>query len=91
MQKHIDLLGWNAKDKVTGFTGVVEHIGVDLYGCVQALLRAPVVVDKSGEQKSAQVNWFDVSRLEKIGKRRVMEPIAPNGAKPPGGCDKPAK
>jgi hypothetical protein len=38
---HLQMLGFNAKDRVTGFSGVVSSICFDLYGCVQAALRPP--------------------------------------------------
>lgn len=31
MEQHYSLLGWKVKDKVTDFTGVVSHVGLDLY------------------------------------------------------------
>lgn len=78
MQEHLKLLGWEVKDKVTGFTGVVTHVGLDLYGCVQAIIHSKAY-EKDGTQQVANSTWFDVARLEKIGDRPVMEPIAVKG------------
>lgn len=72
IEKHIDLLGFRVKDKVTGFVGVVETIGFDLYGCVQAIVRPQLDSKKSNELPSC--SWLDVKRLEKVGTKRVMEP-----------------
>ena len=65
----IDLLGFPARDKITGYSGVVSSICFDLYGCVQAALSPPV--NDKGEIPDDR--WFDVSRLE-ISGARVMTP-----------------
>lgn len=67
--KHMDLLGLKAKDKVTGFTGVIATMSFDLYGCVQAVLTPPV--DKDGEMKDGK--WFDVTRLKILDDTPVMD------------------
>jgi hypothetical protein len=67
-KNHIDLLGRTAKDRVTGFTGVVVTISFDLFGCVQAILSPPV--NKDGKKEDG--HWFDVNRLELQGKSRKM-------------------
>ena len=67
LQKHVDLLGQHARDKVTGFVGVVDSISFDLYGCVQAVVRPPA---KDGEVKDGR--WFDVHRLVILDKPRAM-------------------
>jgi hypothetical protein len=62
--KHIDNLGRKAKDKVTGFSGVIESVGFDLYGCVQY-----VIVPEAKEGRDyGDSRWFDVTRLEVSGK-----------------------
>ena len=71
-KKHIDLLGFRAEDKVTGFKGVVSSESFDLYGCVQAAV-APGL-DKEG--KIADSHWFDVVRLKLQSKKPVM--VVPN-------------
>jgi hypothetical protein len=86
---HIDLLGKTAKDRVTGFTGVVVTVSFDLFGCVQAILQPPV--EKDGKRPDGC--WFDVNRLEVKGKGRVM-PVPEWGATPQthdhGPAEKPA-
>ncbi len=57
---HIELLGFKAVDKITGFKGVIDSISFDLYGCVQALLKP--TINKEGA--IPQSYWFDVSRLQ---------------------------
>lgn len=75
MEEHLEWLGWAVKDKVTGFKGVVTHVGCDLQGCVQAVVHPVAVSEKSGAQKLENSCWFDVSRLIRQGSQRVMEPI----------------
>lgn len=93
MQKNIEILGWKVKDKVTKFTGVVTHVGLDLYGCVQVLVQPNITVCNDGAQKLEGQLWFDISRLEKVGKLRVMNPIPMKGDKIVAGSDlnKPVK
>ena len=68
-KRHIELLGYKAKDKITGFSGVIDSICFDLYGCVQASLKPPV--DKDG--KIPEAYWFDVTRLEIKTNKRVVD------------------
>lgn len=63
----VNLLGHKAKDKVTGFSGVITTVCFDLYGCVQAAL-TPASVDNKAPESS---NWYDVNRLI-ISDERVM-------------------
>jgi hypothetical protein len=67
-QNHIDLLGKTAKDRVTGFQGVVSSVSFDLYGCLQAAISPPL--DKDG--KYVDGRWFDVNRLEIVDENRAM-------------------
>lgn len=83
MKEHLDLLGYSAKDRITGFEGVVDSVCFDLYGCVQASL-IPEHDKKDKEPKSGR--WFDVSRLKVTDKKRVMEPVTPQP--PTGPADK---
>lgn len=69
---HLDLLGYRAEDKITGFKGVVDSISFDLYGCIQASLRPPM--DSKGEIPTG--HWFDLTRLDVDPTARVIE--APN-------------
>lgn len=68
-ENHINLLGLKARDKITGFTGVVDSIAFDLYGCIQATLKPPIT--ESGEIPDG--HWFDVNRLEILDKDRVVD------------------
>lgn len=68
LEKHVNLLGYEAEDKVTGFKGVVTTVGFDLYGCVQAALTPKVTAD--GKQPDGR--WFDMTRLN-VGNYKVME------------------
>lgn len=74
---HIELLGKTAKDRVTGFQGVIATVSFDLYGCVQAAISPPV--DKDGKLPDGR--WFDVNRLEIVDEKRVM-PVPEFAAKP---------
>lgn len=66
--KHLDMLGRQAEDRVTGFKGVVSSIYFDLYGCIQAVV-TPRAKDDGGETK---MQCFDVARLIITGEP-VME------------------
>ena len=66
---HLELLGKEVKDKVTGFRGVVSSVSFDLYGCVQAAVAPPV--DEKGE--IPRTGWFDVVRLNVLSHDPVME------------------
>ena len=65
---HINLLGFKAKDAVTGFKGVITSLSFDLYGCIQVVITPPV--DDKGEVIGGQ--WFDISRIITSGKNPVM-------------------
>lgn len=93
IQNHTSLLGWTVKDKVTGFRGVVTHIGIDLYGCVQAIVHPRAVAERDGSQKLEESRWFDLARLDKVGRAPVMKPIALKGDLTVAGAanDKPTK
>lgn len=69
IEEHIALLGMKVEDKVTGFTGVVTHVGFDLYGCVQVIVHPGL--DESG--KLRDTDWFDIERLKITSKTPVME------------------
>lgn len=69
MQKHMDLLGLKARDKVTGFEGVVSTVSFDLYGCIQVVLTPPL----DGDGKKQDGVWFDVARLEVTDDVPVMD------------------
>lgn len=88
ISESLALLGCKAKDKISGFEGVVDGISFDLYGCVQATVRPGV--DKDGKPKEAF--WFDVKRLD-IGKRVMPQPAfaAVAYGQEIGPADKPAQ
>lgn len=69
IQDHLALLGYRVKDKVTGFQGVCEHVGFDLYGCIQATVK-PEGTNKDGAMIAS--TWLDVNRLEIVGDAPVM-------------------
>ena len=65
----ISMLGLKAKDKVTGFKGVISSVCFDLYGCAQFALTPEV----GKEAMLPDGCWFDVQRVE-LTNKRVMEP-----------------
>jgi hypothetical protein len=67
-EEHLALLGLEAEDLVTGFSGVVTSISFDLYGCVQAIVTSKI----TKENKNIEHEWFDITRLKIISKKRVM-------------------
>lgn len=74
-------LGWTAKDKITGFQGVITGRCEYLTGCNQVLLSPPV--DEKGAHRDAC--WYDEQRCERVGDTEI---VLDNGANP--GCDIPA-
>jgi len=56
-------LGVKAKDKITGFTGIVTGKCSYLTGCDQYL-----VAPKSKGNNKDESHWFDEARLKVIGK-----------------------
>ena len=89
IEKHIQLLGQQMEDVVSGFKGMVDSVSFDVYGCVQATLKPRV--DKSGEVPDGC--WFDIKRLKKSGKRLLDVPAhmitAPGDERGP--ADKPMR
>ena len=71
-EKHLSCLGYKAKDKVTGFSGVVDSVCFDLYGCIQVSLKPPV--NAKGEVLNGY--WFDINRIKILSKSPVVK--APN-------------
>ena len=64
---HLDLLGKRVMDRVTDFTGVVESVSFDLYGCIQIAVKPPAA---DGEVKPG--HWLDVSRLKILDDKPVL-------------------
>jgi hypothetical protein len=71
IKKHLDLLGHMVKDKVSDFEGVVTSMSFDLYGCIQADVR-PTTLGEDGYLKGGI--WLDVSRLEVLTEKPLMDP-----------------
>ena len=65
------VLGHEVKDRVTGFCGVADSVCFDLYGCVMVSITPKH--DMKIDKEKLQGRWFDHKRLEKIGKKAVME------------------
>lgn len=74
-------LGETARDRITGFEGVVTGLALYISGCDQALLAPPV--DKEGRFRDGL--WFDIRRLVRIDGPTI---VLDNGAPP--GCDRAA-
>ena len=90
IEEHLSKLGCKCKDKVSGVTGVITHVGFDLFGCIQVIVHPGV--DEKGDPKDTV--WFDINRLEITESEPVMK--APNffGNSPQalglqGPCEKP--
>ena len=80
----LDCLGYKAEDLVTGIKGVVTSVSYDLYGCIQLALNPGL--DETG--KRIDTLWYDIGRVEIIGKKPVME--QPSFEVEKGPEDKPA-
>lgn len=92
LEKHIAVIGFKVRDKVTGFEGVAASVCFDLYGCIQVAVTPPAA--KDGDLKDGR--WFDISRLVVTEKTRVM-PVpsfaalaTPEGVHEKGPAEKPA-
>jgi hypothetical protein len=70
MNGYFDWLGFEVRDRVTGFAGVADSICFDLYGCVQVSICPK---HDAAEKERKHSYWFDVKRLEKTGAKRIME------------------
>jgi hypothetical protein len=70
--QYLNYLGLRVRDRVTQFTGVVESISFDLYGCVQAVVRPAVEHDDKGSSVVPEARWFDVKRLDVLSSVPVM-------------------
>jgi hypothetical protein len=63
--------GKKAKDKVTGFEGVITAKCFYMYGCAQSLLTPKV--DKDGKKQDG--NWFDEGRIEVFEEKISIESV----------------
>lgn len=70
VEKHLELLGMEVKDKSSDYKGVVTSICFDLYGCIQADIR-PRELDKEGKLQNGF--WLDINRLKITKKKPVMK------------------
>jgi len=52
--------GKKAKDKITGFEGVITALCHYMYGCSQYLLTP--TIDEAGKRRDGE--WFDTGRIE---------------------------
>lgn len=57
-------LGVLARDKVTGFTGIITGKATYITGCDQYVL-VPKMTE--GDKEPAKSQWFDEGRLEVVG------------------------
>lgn len=67
IKEAVEKLGLQAKDKVTGFTGMVSSVCFDAYGCVMVSLTPEAKEGKLGDS-----SWMDIKRME-FGKRVMPE------------------
>jgi hypothetical protein len=58
------ILGCEAKDRITGFQGIITGHAKYLTGCDQYIIQ-PKCEDSNG--KYPEANWFDEGRIELIG------------------------
>ena len=85
MDKEEIRMGMVARDKVTGFTGIVAGISIYLYGCAQLLLTPKCKEDGSYNEG----RWFDEARIEYVKEGIVPEDV--QGEKPGGDLEAPTK
>ena len=71
--------GKQAKDKITGFKGIITARADYMYGCGQYYLNPPV--DKEGKKQAG--NWFDEGRIEIL--KQMVKPEDVKVEK--GGCE----
>jgi hypothetical protein len=72
IEEHLNLLGWEVADRVTGYSGVVTSVSFDLYGCIQAVVQPP---HDSVLGNTPDGRWFDVSRLQVLPDRLRIMPV----------------
>ena len=65
IDKAVDLLGKKAKDKITGFSGIVTSVCFDLYGCIQIILAQQKTTKESS-------GWIDINRIIIVSHKRIM-------------------
>jgi hypothetical protein len=63
--------GLEAKDKVTGFKGIITAVTLFMYGCAQYCITPPIAADgKKGDNE-----WFDDGRIEITGNGIAVESV----------------
>lgn len=67
MHQHLDNLGREAKDQLTGRSGVTVSVCFDVAGCIQFLLAWSTDTE-------IQQCWVDQGRLEFKGNRKIDSP-----------------
>lgn len=77
-------LGDRVKCKITGFTGIVCTYASHLAGCDRLWVEPPIGED--GKRRDG--SWFDIDMVDVVD-RSVVQKVAYNRAKPPGGFDQP--
>lgn len=72
MKRRIEMinLGQKAKDKITGFEGIITGRAEYLYGCTQFCI---VPLAKDGKICDSQ--WFDEGRIQVIGSGILPEEV----------------
>lgn len=89
IEQFLQILGKKVTDRVTGYSGIVESVTFDLYGCVQAIVRAPV----NEKMEMQECRWFDYKRLLDSNEERVMPlpafELVPGPAERPKSADRP--
>ena len=70
VDKHLEWLGLDVKDKVSDFRGIVQSVCFDLFGCIQADVR-PKGLDKEGKIQTGW--WLDINRLIIVNPKPVMD------------------
>lgn len=75
--------GKKAKDKISGFEGIITGKASYMYGCDQYLISPKIGADGSHRQGV----WFDEGRIEVLSGKRAIEPaevqVEKNGAGEP--------
>lgn len=85
MKIGVSHFGRNARDIVTGFTGILYGRTEYMSGCTQVLL-LPQGVTAEGKRKDG--DWFDEQRIELVGQERIE---LDNGTTPGGEKTAPTK
>ena len=69
LRSYLMIIGWKCQDTVTGKTGVVGSAAFDLYGSMRVVMLDDI--DEQGKLRGSE--WFDVSRLERLSEKPLME------------------